>query len=76
MFILILVDVHNFVSLVTLWIYINEVQKILITYIEFFVLYVDFNKLFTIDIFLTRFSYLSKICQTKQPLNKRFGERV
>ena len=76
MFILIFVDVHNLVSLVTLWIYINEVQKILITYIEFFVLYVDFNKLFTIDKFLTRFSYFSEVCQTKQPLNKRFGVRI
>jgi len=76
MFILIFVDVHNLVSLVTLWVYIYEVQKILITHIEFFVLYVDFNKLFTVDILLCRFSYFSKVSQRNQPLNKRLGKRV
>lgn len=76
MFILIFVDVHNLVSLVTLRVYINQVQKILITYVEFLTVCVKFNKFLTIDKFLTRFTNLSEVCQTKQPPNKRFGKRV
>lgn len=45
MFILVFVDVHNLVSLVTLRVYINQVQKILITYVEFFAIYVKFKKI-------------------------------